>query len=105
MKQAIHDARGVLNVIKDALDAVGSVLLVVTVIAAIFFPAALPVIALIGLAVAGAKLLITATQSMAGDATAKDVGDDAIGVRPGGSRFRSRQVRGLCHGHAPGRSR
>ncbi|KIQ06640.1 MULTISPECIES: putative T7SS-secreted protein [Curtobacterium] len=79
VKQAIHDARGVLNVIKDALDAVGSVLLVVTVIAAIFFPAALPVIALIGLAVAGAKLLITATQSMAGDATAKDVGDDAIG--------------------------
>jgi len=80
VKQAIHGARGVLNVIKDALDAVSTVLLVVTVIAAIAFPAALPVIALIGLAVAGAKLLITATQSMAGDATAKDVGKDAIGL-------------------------
>lgn len=79
VKQAIHGARGVLNVIKDALDAVGTVLLVVTVVAAIFFPAALPVIALIGLAVAGAKLLITATQSMAGDASAGDVGKDAIG--------------------------
>lgn len=79
VKQAIHDARGVLNVIKDVLDAVGAVLLVVTVIAAVFFPAALPVIALIGLAVAGAKLLITATQSVAGDASAKDVGKDALG--------------------------
>jgi hypothetical protein len=79
VKQLIHGARGVLNVIKDALDAVGAVLLVVTVVAAIFFPVALPVIALIGLAVAGAKLLITATQSVAGDASAKDVGKDALG--------------------------
>lgn len=98
VKQAIHGARGVLNVIKDALDAVGTVLLVVTVVAAIFFPVALPVIAAIGLAVAGAKLLITATQAVAGDASAGDVGKDALGFALAGVGFGAAKYAGSAMG-------
>lgn len=78
VKQAIHGARGVINVIKDALDALGPVLLLATVLAALFIPGALFAIAVIGLVAAGTKLLLTSAQAVAGDATAGDVTNDAV---------------------------
>lgn len=78
VKQWIHDARGVLNVIKDVLNAVAIVLLVV----ALFIPGAniLAGIALAGLIMSTITFGITAAQAFAGDATPKDLIWAAVGV-------------------------
>jgi hypothetical protein len=78
VKQWIHEHRGVLNVIKDVLNAVAIVVLV----AALFIPGAniLAGIALAGLVMSTITFGITAAQAFAGDATAKDVMWAAVGV-------------------------
>jgi hypothetical protein len=78
VKQAIHDAKGVLEAIKSVLNVVAIALLVV----AMFIPGVnvLIAIAWAGVAIATAVFLITAAQAAAGDATTEDVLWAAVGV-------------------------
>lgn len=80
VKQGIHNIRGVLNVIKDALDVVSTLLLPAMVIVGVFFPLAMPVLLLIGVAVAALSFAITAAQASAGDASGADVAWAAGGL-------------------------
>ena len=75
-KQFVHENRGVINVVKDVLKALGPVLTV----AAIVFPAAAPALLAVGLALAAVTLLLTLAQAVAGDATVGDVLGDLVDV-------------------------
>ncbi|TWX38586.1 hypothetical protein ES689_08145 [Frigoribacterium sp. ACAM 257] len=76
-KQFVHDNRGVINVVKDVLRALGPLLTV----AAIFVPiAAVPALLAVGLALAAVTLLLTLAQAVAGDATVGDVLADLVDV-------------------------
>ena len=75
-KQFVHENRGVVNVVKDVLKALGPVLTVV----AIVFPAAAPALLAVGLALAAVTLLLTLAQAVAGDATVGDVLGDLVDV-------------------------
>lgn len=80
VKQAIHGARGVLNVIKDALDVVSTLLLPAMIVVGVFFPVAMPALLLVGVAVAALSFAITAAQASAGDASGTDVAWAAAGL-------------------------
>lgn len=81
VKQAIHDAKGVLEAIKSILNVVALVLVVAAVIVAFAIPGVnLIAFAVAGLVVASLTFGITAAQAAAGDATASDVAWAAVGV-------------------------
>ncbi|UXN26240.1 hypothetical protein N8D74_04985 [Curtobacterium flaccumfaciens] len=81
VKQAIHDAKGVLEVIKSVLNAVALVLVVAAVIVALAIPGVnLIAFAVAGLIVSSLVFGITAAQAAAGDATTSDVIWAAVGV-------------------------
>lgn len=73
VKQAIHDARGVLNVIKDALDFVSTFVMPVLLLAGVIFPAFMPIALAIGVAVSALSFGITALQGLAGDVSGGEV--------------------------------
>ena len=75
VKQVVHDARGVLGVIKDVLNALGPVLAVLS-----FVPGIGPIALVIGMVAAVCLLAITLAQSAAGDASPADVGAELLGV-------------------------
>ncbi|KQN41381.1 hypothetical protein [Frigoribacterium sp. Leaf44] len=75
VKQAVHDARGVLGAIKDVLNALGPVLAVLS-----FVPIIGPFALGLGIAAAVLLLVITLAQASAGDATTADVGAELLGV-------------------------
>lgn len=81
VKQAIHDAKGVLEVIKSVLNVVALVLVVAAVIVAMAIPGVnLIAFAIAGLVVSSIVFGITAAQATAGDASASDVAWAAVGV-------------------------
>lgn len=81
VKQAIHDAKGVLEVIKSILNVVALVLVVAAVIVAMAIPGVnLIAFAIAGLVVSSIVFGITAAQATAGDASASDVAWAAVGV-------------------------
>uniref|UniRef100_A0A942SWK7 WXG100 family type VII secretion target n=1 Tax=Neobacillus citreus TaxID=2833578 RepID=A0A942SWK7_9BACI len=81
VKQAIHDAKGVLEAIKSILNVVALVLVVAAVIVALAIPGVnLIAFAVAGLIVSSVVFGITAAQAAAGDATTSDVIWAAVGV-------------------------
>jgi hypothetical protein len=81
VKQAIHDAKGALEVIKSILNVVALVLVVAAVIVAMAIPGVnLIAFAIAGLVVSSIVFGITAAQATAGDASASDVAWAAVGV-------------------------
>ncbi|MBT1622116.1 hypothetical protein KK101_05375 [Curtobacterium flaccumfaciens pv. oortii] len=81
VKQAIHNAKGVLEVIKSVLNAVALVIVVAAVIVALAIPGVnLIAFAVAGLVVSSLVFGITAAQATAGDASASDVAWAAVGV-------------------------
>ena len=73
VKQGIHESRGWMNTLHDALTALTPLLLLVAMVFPVFAFAA-------GLVVAALMLAITLALTAAGDATMEDVGADVVGL-------------------------
>lgn len=73
VKQLIHGARGVLNVIKDALDFVSTFVMPILLVVGVLVPAFMPIALAIGVGASAVSFAITAAQGFAGDVSGGEV--------------------------------